>query len=490
MYLSLYRKYRPKSFEEMCGVDHILRAIKNALKNNKVSHAYLFNGPRGVGKTTTARLIAKGLNCKTGITDNPCNKCENCLAIDKGNFIDMIEIDAASNRGIDEIRDLKDKINYKPVVGIKKIFIIDEVHMLTKEAFNALLKTLEEPPAHIVFVLATTEIDKILDTIISRCQRYDFLPVAYDAIKSRLLKISELENIKIDEDSLKLIYEKSGGSVRDSISIFEKIASAYFGEEINYDKTLDLLGTVKIEKIKEFIKILKEDKLENSIKFLDLLWQEGISLEDFFRDFSNYIVNQSLILNDFFEMKDSIKIVDIIYETIFKFKTEDDKRLLSYVIISKINEILNKTKGKNVIIKEVYVEKKGYNNIENGNEPINNLELKNSIDFDQIKKDWKKIIEESGKSKISLLAFLVQAFPLKLENNILYIAFPDENKYHKNLMEKKENGNILVNIVNDMYNSSIDIKYEIYNEKKNSNSVDSNVAKVINFFGGEIIEIR
>jgi len=207
MYITLYRKYRPSTFDEVAGETDIINTIKNSLKENKMAHAYLFTGPRGVGKTTTARLIAKGLNCmENGVTDTPCNKCENCIDISKNKFIDLIEIDAASNRGIDEIRSLKDKINYLPAKGRKKVYIIDEVHMLTKEAFNALLKTLEEPPAHVIFILATTEPDKILETIISRCQRYDFKPVNLKESIDHLLMIAKSEGVEIDNSSLKLIY--------------------------------------------------------------------------------------------------------------------------------------------------------------------------------------------------------------------------------------------------------------------------------------------
>ncbi|HJH07512.1 MAG TPA: DNA polymerase III subunit gamma/tau, partial [Fusobacterium ulcerans] len=216
MHITLYRKYRPKNFEEIAGQKEIVKTLKASLRNGKTSHAYLFTGPRGVGKTTIARLIAKGVNClENGITDEPCNKCENCLSINDGSFMDMIEIDAASNRGIDEIRQLKEKINYQPSKGRKKIYIIDEVHMLTKEAFNALLKTLEEPPEHVIFILATTEADKILPTIISRCQRYDFKTLSPAEMKEKLGEISENEGVSVPDDVLDLIYENSGGSMRD-----------------------------------------------------------------------------------------------------------------------------------------------------------------------------------------------------------------------------------------------------------------------------------
>ena len=253
MHITLYRKYRPKNFEEVAGQKEIVKTIKTSLRNGKTSHAYLFTGPRGVGKTTLARLIAKGVNClENGITDEPCNRCENCLAINNGTFLDMVEIDAASNRGIDEIRQLKEKINYQPVKGRKKIYIIDEVHMLTKEAFNALLKTLEEPPEHVIFILATTEADKILPTIISRCQRYDFKTLSLNDMKEQLRFIGKNEGVDIPDDVLELIYESSGGSVRDAVSILERIMVTCLGEEITLEKSEEVLGVTSAKKMEEF----------------------------------------------------------------------------------------------------------------------------------------------------------------------------------------------------------------------------------------------
>ncbi len=248
-YKALYRTYRPQTFEEVAGQEHIVRTLKNALATGKIAHAYLFAGPRGTGKTTMAKLFAKALNCEEGI-GHQCNECKNCVAITEGNHPDVLELDAASNNGVDEIRELIDKVKYGTILGRYKVYIIDEVHMLSTGAFNALLKTLEEPPEHVIFILATTEPHKILPTILSRCQRYDFNKVSEFDIKERLKKILLNENVEYVEEAVELIVSLADGGMRDALSILEKVL-AYSGNKLVVQDVLDIYALEsKEEKIK------------------------------------------------------------------------------------------------------------------------------------------------------------------------------------------------------------------------------------------------
>lgn len=280
MYLALARKYRPQTFEEVIGQDAVLNTLKNAIKKDRVHHAYLFCGARGVGKTSMARMLAKCLNCETGPTAAPCQKCTSCVGITKGSSLDVIEIDAASNTGVDNIRELREQVKYMPQEGHYKIYIIDEVHMLSNSAFNALLKTLEEPPAHVKFILATTEPHDIPITILSRCQRYDFRKLPVDLLSTHLQKILEQENVKAEKEAVRLIAECARGSVRDALSLLDQ-AIAFDNEELKEADVRSLLGLGERQLIQDIFKALVSQGLEEALKGLNELDTLGIDLKFF-----------------------------------------------------------------------------------------------------------------------------------------------------------------------------------------------------------------
>ncbi|MHB8142988.1 MAG: DNA polymerase III subunit gamma/tau [Thermoleophilia bacterium] len=292
--ISLYRKYRPATFEEVVGQEHVTRTLENAIAAGKVSHAYLFAGSRGTGKTSTAKLLAKALNCTQGPTAHPCGKCESCVAIGAGTSLDVIEMDAASNRGIDDIRDIRDKVAYSPVEGRSKVYILDEAHMLTKEASNAFLKVLEEPPAHVIFVLCTTEAHKVIPTIQSRCQKFEFRRPDAGMVLEVLARIAAAEGLDAEEAALAAIARSSAGAYRDAIGALDQLAT-YCNETISLADVLAMLGTVESELLFEAVDIIAAEDVRGAILFINHLSERGRDLGQFAAELIGHLRNIFLL---------------------------------------------------------------------------------------------------------------------------------------------------------------------------------------------------
>ncbi len=289
-YQSMYRKWRPQLFEDIVGQKHITRTLMNAIKLNRIGHAYIFSGPRGVGKTTTARILAKALNCQEGPTDHPCNKCSQCIRINSGQSLDVIEIDGASNRGIDEIRELRSKIGFAPAEGKYKVYIIDEVHMLTTNAFNAFLKTLEEPPKHAIFILATTEKHKIIPTILSRCQIFDFTRIDVDDIAGYLGYVAKNEGVTAEKEALNIIARKVDGAMRDALSIFDQIVS-FSGKNLTYQDVITNLNILDYDYYFRLIDYFLSNEVSGTLLIFNEILNKGFDGHHFINGLSDHLRN-------------------------------------------------------------------------------------------------------------------------------------------------------------------------------------------------------
>lgn len=333
-YIVFARKYRPQRFDDIIGQDHIVTVLKNGVKNNRIPHAMLFSGPRGIGKTTTARVLAKALNCENPLEGEPCLKCKSCTDILSGRDVDVIEIDGASNRGIDEIRDLREKAKYATAYGKYKIFIIDEVHMLTKEAFNALLKILEEPPEHVVFIFATTEPFNVIPTILSRCQRFDFKRLSVLSIMEQLKEICESESIPYEEAGLKLIAQIADGGMRDAESILDQIASMQ--QKVTYDNINSIFGRLDPSFFIYFTDALIGKDIEKAVMYFNDMISQGYDIESFVSEFAFYM--HRLLL-----LKNSIRTeeVEIMEEERKKSALEQAKRFSSAALTQIVRELMD-----------------------------------------------------------------------------------------------------------------------------------------------------
>lgn len=460
-YLVLARKWRPQVWEEVVGQSHVTTTLRNALLYHRVAHAYLFTGPRGVGKTSVARILAKALNCKNEtLSERPCNTCENCIEITQGRSMDVFEIDGASNRGIDEIRNLRETIRYAPTQGKYKIYIIDEVHMLTSEAFNALLKTLEEPPDHVVFVFATTEPHKVPPTIVSRCQRFDFHRIGMSEMVTLLKKICEQESISIEEEALHLIARKADGSLRDSESILEQLISFTEGK-IGTEDVVRALGLIDQQLFFELTDVIQSKDNASAMTLVEKIVSSGYSIEEFLSGLVEHLRNLLVLrvsgnpeLLDFsdsyrqlyqvkakeFQEEDLLRMIRIVMDALYQLKNASNPRIPLELAILKMIRL-----DRTVLIEDVLAQlKKNENSIkmpsftrypapscEAPPKPSPKLSSEiSSVDFETIQHRWPDLIARVKEKKITLGSFLEGGVPLRFVDGVLEIGFARCNGFH------------------------------------------------------------
>jgi len=493
-YQSLYRKWRPQTFEDIIGQRHITQTLINAISLNRISHAYIFSGPRGVGKTTTARILAKSLNCVKGPTPHPCNKCERCIRITDGYSMDVIEIDGASNNGVDSIRELRNKVNFAPAEGKYKIYIIDEVHMLSQGAFNALLKTLEEPPLHVIFIFATTNPHKIPSTILSRCQWFNFRRISLADIVAKLKMIIKDEKLNINDKTLNIIARSSTGSMRDAESTLDQII-AYCGKEITSQSVREVLGIIEEEVFFEFIEAIIKDDTLKGIEIINRTSDLGGDASQFIKNLMEYVHNLSLakvcqkeILNlqgIFIEDRERLlkqsKIIKL--EKLFNIvdylaEAERKMRYIRHPWILLEMLVIKFTAAENYFLKEVEEEKDEYfldfsikkdvsisgkKNAETREElPLkkkiqdktkskegSSIKVKGSPVNIELTQVWPTILDRIKKTKMAVYSFIIANNLITIENNKLIIGFNKEYTFHKESLEKQNNKILLQELIKE-----------------------------------------
>lgn len=542
MHKALYRVYRPKNFSDVIGQEHIVRTLKNQIENNNVGHAYLFCGTRGTGKTSTAKIFSRAVNCTNLHNDEPCNECENCREILEDKNMDVVEIDAASNNSVDDIRELRENVKYSPAKAKYKVYIIDEVHMLSQGAFNALLKTLEEPPSYVIFILATTEPHKIPATILSRCQRFDFKRVTVKDISSRMRYICEKEGIEADEKALNLIARNSQGALRDALSILDQCIS-FEGNKISYNDVIELLGSVNIEQLFDLAESIIKEDTRKSLQILNdfIIWGKDVRnlVNDLIDHFRNLMVCK--ISNDLDEIislpeetidllkqqaetidtNNLIRILNILSEAQDGMKISSNPRVLMEVtmmkiaqpmfdeskeaLIKRIENLEQKIESGNIKVNHIStnqtVDNFNENNQQNNNtvekQEDENIEYENlkGDDIKLVEKSWKKILQKMKEDKNQVIRALLQDVDsFNISEDTLYIIFTDNYSFAKSRLDSPATIQYVEKVIREVLNRSFSVKIALKSQLANLNTEikkeDKGEQILKNIVSEDILEVK
>jgi len=525
MHKALYRVYRPQKFEDVVGQEHITKTLRNQIDSDNIGHAYLFSGTRGTGKTSTAKIFARAVNCLDSIDQEPCNECEVCRDILSDNIMDVVEIDAASNNSVDDIRELRESVKYSPTKAKYKVYIIDEVHMLSQGAFNALLKTLEEPPSYVIFILATTEPHKIPATILSRCQRFDFKRVTVKDITLRMKRICTEENIEVEGKALNLIARNSQGALRDALSILDQCIS--FGDsKIDYKDVVELLGTVNIEQLFDLAQYIINQNTKESLKILNefIVWGKDIrnlinDLIDHFRNLMickvsndldeiialpeetiNQLREQSKTVNN----NDLIRILNILSETQDNIRIASNPRVVAEITMMKIAQPMF-DESKEALIKRIENLEKV---IESGNITVTNVsvptsnnttennetKVEESVEYEQVRSEdvsiienaWKNILKSIRADKnMPVYALLGDVKDFNVYDSKLYLIFDDNYGFAKTRLSSPDTIEYIQNKIREVINRSFSVSIYLKSEVKD---IDLEIKKTSTDKGEEILK--
>ena len=515
-YTALYRKFRPSEFEDVKGQDHIVTTLKNQIKADRIGHAYLFCGTRGTGKTTIAKIFAKAVNCEHPVDGSPCGECAVCKGIAAGSSMNVIEIDAASNNGVDNIRQIREEVEYRPTEGKYKVYIIDEVHMLSIGAFNALLKTLEEPPSYVIFILATTEAHKIPITILSRCQRYDFRRISIDTIAGRLSELMVKEQVNVEERAIRYVAKMADGSMRDALSLLDQCIAFYLGQDLTYEKVLETLGAVDTEVFSRLLRQIIDKDVAGAIATIEELVTEGRELGQFVTDFAWYMRNLLLLqssanMEDVLEissdnlalLKEEAKMLDgevlmryirIFSELANQMKYASQKRILIEIAVIKLCkpqmeedyssiidrvESLEKKLEKGVVVASQNA-RQGIAGTNATSEPVEKAPLPKAIpdDVKQVIRSWKAIL--SGLTGLSRTYFNKALVSLGNDDSLL-LVFEDANAYAYIAENRSECQDALKQMIAERIGKEVPITVKSNDTGHSSDEIYPDLSQLINF---------